>query len=245
MKIKIMTLFPSMFDGFKSESIIKRSIEKGIVDIDIIDFREYSKDKHHKVDDTPYGGGAGMVINPVVIDDCLNDIKTDKSHTILLTPQGSKYTQKKAMDLALNESEIILICGHYEGFDERIRTLVDEELSIGDFVLTGGELASMVVSDSIIRLLDGAITKESYMTDSHQNGLLEFPQYTRPKIFNGIEVPSVLQNGNHKEINKWRLKESLRNTYLKRKDLLINKELSDEESKMLDEVIKEEEENRK
>ncbi len=239
MKIKILTLFPSMFDGFKSESIIKRAIEKGVVDIEIIDFRLWSKDKHHKVDDTPYGGGAGMVINPVVIYDCLNEIKTDKSHIILLTPQGNKYSQEKASYIAKNYEEIIMICGHYEGFDERIRTMVDEEISIGDFVLTGGELASMVISDSVIRLLDGAIKEDSYLGDSHQNGLLEYPQYTRPEVFNGIEVPFVLRNGNHKEIAKWRLKESLRRTLERRPDMLEGREFTKEEKKLLDEIKEE------
>lgn len=239
MKIKILTLFPSMFEGFKSESIIKRSIEKGVVDIEIIDFRLWSKDKHHKVDDTPYGGGAGMVINPVVIYDCLNEIKSDKSHIILLTPQGIKYNQGVANRLAREYDELIFICGHYEGFDERIRSMVDEEISIGDFVLTGGELASMVISDSIIRLLDGAIKEDSYMGDSHQNGLLEYPQYTRPESFNGMEVPFVLRNGNHKEIAKWRLKESLKRTLQRRPDMLEGREFSKEELKLLDEIKEE------
>ena len=239
MKIKILTLFPSMFLGFKSESIIKRAIEKNIVDIEIIDFRLWSKEKHHKVDDTPYGGGAGMVINPVVIYDCLNEIKTDKSHVILLTPQGSVYTQEKASSLAKKYEELIFICGHYEGFDERIRSLCDEEISIGDFVLTGGELASMVISDSIIRLLDGAIKEDSYMGDSHQNNLLEYPQYTRPLVFNGLEVPFVLTNGNHKEIRKWRIKESLRRTRDRRPDLLEKHKFSEEEAKIYEELEEE------
>ena len=231
MKIKILTLFPSMFDGFKSESIIKRSIEKGVVDIEIIDFRLWSRDKHHKVDDTPYGGGAGMVINPVVIYDCLKDIKTPSSHVILLTPQGEVYNQAKANSLAREYDELIFICGHYEGFDERIRSLCDEEISIGDFVLTGGELPAMILSDSIIRLLDGAIKEDSYLGDSHQNMLLEYPQYTRPEVFNGIEVPFVLRNGNHKEIRKWRIKESLRRTRDRRPDLLEKHTFTDEEKK--------------
>lgn len=239
MKIKILTLFPSMFDGILNESIIKRTIGKGIVDVEIIDFRIYSKDKHHKVDDTPYGGGAGMVISPVVINDALNDVRTENSHVILTTPQGLKYDQKMATWLATLNKDIIIICGHYEGFDERVNTLVDEEVSIGDYVLTGGEIAAMAIADSIIRLLDGAINKESYMTDSHQNGLLEYPQYTRPKVFNGIEVPFVLQNGNHKEIARWRLKESLRKTLLRRPDLLENKVLSKEEKEILEEIKKE------
>lgn len=240
MKIKILTLFPSMFDGFKSESIIKRSIEKGVVDIDIIDFRLWSKDKHHKVDDTPYGGGAGMVINPVVIYDCLKDVKTPNSHVILLTPQGEVYNQAKANSLAREYDELIFICGHYEGFDERVRTLVDEEISIGDFVLTGGEIPAMTLVDSITRLLKGAITEESYEEDSFYQGLLEYPQYTRPLSYNGLEVPFVLTNGDHEKIRVWRKKESLRRTYLRRPDLLKNKELSKEEKKLLEDVICEE-----
>ena len=239
MKIKILTLFPTMFDGFKNESIIKRSIEKGVVDIEIIDFRLWSKDKHHKVDDTPYGGGAGMVINPVVIYDCLKDVKSKNSHIVLMTPQGEKYTQAKANYMSKSYDEIIFICGHYEGFDERIRTLVDEEISIGDFVLTGGELPAMVISDSIIRLLDGAINEDSYLGDSHQNGLLEYPQYTRPESFNGVEVPFVLRNGNHKEIAKWRLKESLRRTMERRPDMLEDRSFSKEELLLIDEIKKE------
>lgn len=239
MIIKIVTLFPSMYDGFINESIIKRAINNGVVKIEIIDFREYSKNKHHKVDDTPYGGGAGMVINPVVIYDCLEAIKTDKSHVILLTPQGNIYSQKKANSLSRDYEELILICGHYEGFDERIRSFVDEEISIGDYVLTGGELASMVIADSVIRLLDGAISEDSYLGDSHQNGLLEYPQYTRPKEFNGLEVPLVLQNGNHKEIAKWRLKESLRKTLTRRPDLLEKREFTKEEISLLNEIKEE------
>ncbi len=239
MKIKFMTLFPSMYEGFISESIIKRAIASGVVEIECVDFRLYSKDKHHKVDDTPYGGGAGMVINPVVIYDCLEDIKTPDSHVILMTPQGEVYTQAKANQLARDYKELIIICGHYEGFDERVRSLVDEEISIGDYVLTGGELGSMVVADSVIRLLNGAIKEDSYLGDSHQNGLLEYPQYTRPKEFMGMEVPFVLQNGNHKEINKWRLKESLRKTMERRPDLFEKRNLSNEEMALVREIKEE------
>ncbi len=239
MKIKILTLFPSMFDGFKSESIIKRSIEKGVIDIEIIDFRLWSKEKHHKVDDTPYGGGAGMVINPVVIYDCLNDVKTKDSHVILLTPQGDVYSQESASRLAKEYKELIFICGHYEGFDERIRLMVDEEISIGDFVLTGGELPAMVISDSITRLLDGAINEESYLGDSHQNNLLEYPQYTRPQEFMGVEVPFVLRNGNHKDIRKFRIKESLRRTMSKRPDLISKHTFTEEEKKIYAELLEE------
>ena len=239
MKIKIVTLFPNMFKGFLEESIIKRAIDKGNVSFELVDFREYSHDKHHHVDDTPYGGGAGMVLRCDIIDECLNDIKTDKSHIVLMSPQGATYNQEKAIKLS-KEEEIVIVCGHYEGFDERIRDYVDEEISIGDYVLTGGEIGAMVLSDSITRLLDGAIKEDSFKDDSFYNGLLEYPQYTRPQIYKDKEVPYVLQNGDHEKIRVWRKKESLRKTYTRRPDLLKKKELNQEEKKLLDEVIKEE-----
>ncbi len=238
MIIKIVTLFPSMFDGFKGESIIKRTIQKGLVDVEIVDLRTYSTNKHHKVDDTPYGGGAGMVLSCEVVDNCLKAIKTEDSYVILLTPQGEVYKQKKAEELS-QKKEIIFICGHYEGFDERIRYMVDSEISIGDYVLTGGELAAMVISDSIIRLLEGAIFEDSHRGDSHSCGLLEYPQYTRPASFNGYDVPEVLQNGNHKLINEWRQKESIRRTYIRRPDLLEKYQMNKKEEKMLEEIKKE------
>lgn len=239
MKITILTLFPSMFKGFLEESIIKRAQDKGVVEFEIVDFRKYSLDKHHHVDDTPYGGGAGMVLKCDIIDRCLVDYKKEGSKAILMTPQGRTYNQACAYELAM-EDHIILICGHYEGFDERIRSFVDDEISVGDYVLTGGELPAMIISDSITRLLDGAITEASHMGDSYSNGLLEYPQYTRPQSYKGMDVPFVLQNGNHKEIAKWRMKESLRKTYLRRRDLLEKIELDKEQKKLLNEVIEEE-----
>lgn len=235
MKIKIVTLFPEMFQGFLSESIIKRAIDKGNVEFEIIDFRKYSHDKHHHVDDTPYGGGAGMVLRCDILDECIEDIKTPKSHIALMSPQGVQYDQAMANRLA-KEEELILVCGHYEGFDERLRGYVDEEISMGDFVLTGGEIPAMAISDSVTRLLDGAIREESYEDDSFYNGLLEYPQYTRPQVYKGVEVPFVLQNGDHAKIKTWRLKESLRKTYLRRPDLLKNRTLTKEEAKLLAEV---------
>jgi len=235
MKIKIVTLFPEMFQGFLSESIIKRAIDKGNVEFEIIDFRKYSHDKHHHVDDTPYGGGAGMVLRCDILDECIEDIKTPKSHIALMSPQGVQYDQAMANRLA-KEEELILVCGHYEGFDERVRGYVDEEISMGDFVLTGGEIPAMAISDSVTRLLDGAIREESYEDDSFYNGLLEYPQYTRPQVYKGVEVPFVLQNGDHAKIKTWRLKESLRKTYLRRPDLLKNRALTKEEAKLLAEV---------
>ena len=239
MKIKILTLFPNMYNGFLSESIIKRAIDKNLVEFEIIDYRKYSNDKHNHVDDTPCGGGAGMVIRCDVIDRALKDNTNNDSYKILLTPQGGVFNQKIAFDLS-KKDEIVLICGHYEGFDERIRSYVDSELSIGDFVLTGGEIPAMAISDSIVRLLDDVIKKDSFMDDSFSNGLLEYPQYTRPIEYDGKKVPDVLLSGDHKKIEEYRLKESLRKTYLRRKDLLDKKELTKEEKKLLDEIIKEE-----
>lgn len=239
MKIKILTLFPNMFLGFINESIIKRAIDKGIVEIELIDIRKYSEDKHNHVDDTPCGGGAGMVLKVDVVDRAIKANSNNNSHKILMTPQGSQFNQNKAYELAKYD-EIMLICGHYEGFDERIRSYVDEELSIGDFVLTGGEIPAMAISDSIIRLLDNAIKMDSHLNDSYSNGLLEHPQYTRPIEYDGMKVPDVLVNGNHKLINEWKLKESLRKTYKRRPDLLINREFSKEELKLLEEIKKEE-----
>ena len=239
MKIKILTLFPNMYNGFLSESIIKRAIEKNLVEFEIIDYRKYSNDKHNHVDDTPCGGGAGMVIRCDVIDRALKDNTNNNSYKILLTPQGDIFNQKIAFDLS-KKDEIVLICGHYEGFDERIRSYVDSEISIGDFVLTGGEIPAMAISDSIVRLLDDVIKEDSFMDDSFSNGLLEYPQYTRPIEYNGKKVPDILLSGDHKKIENYRLKESLRKTYLRRKDLLDKKELTKEEKKLLDEIIKEE-----
>ncbi len=239
MKFKIVTLFPEMFENFLKTSVVGRAIEKGYIECECIDFREYSLDKHHHVDDTPYGGGAGMVLKCDIIDSCLNDIRTDKSHILLMSPQGKTYNQEIANRLA-KEEEIIIVCGHYEGFDERIRDYVDEEISIGDFVLTGGEIPSMSIIDSVTRLLDGAIKKESFEDDSFYNGLLEYPQYTRPLEYKGKIVPEVLQNGNHEHIRRYRLKEALRKTYLRRPDLLTNRDFTKEELILLDEIKEEE-----
>lgn len=241
MKIKILTLFPNMFTEFISESIIARAINKGVVEFEIIDFRTYSSDKHHHVDDTPCSGGAGMVLRPDILIPAIKDNSCEKTYKVLMTPQGRLYKQDIAKELSGHE-EIMLICGHYEGFDERIRYFVDDEISIGDYVLTGGELASMVVSDSVIRLLNDAIKKESHMDDSFQNGLLEYPQYTRPVSYLGYDVPSVLLSGNHKDIREYRLKESLRKTYKRRPDLLANRNFSKEEEKLLNEIKEEEDE---
>ncbi len=219
MKIDILSLFPFMFDNFLNTSIIKRAIEKKKVFINIINFRDYSKDSHKKVDDTPFGGGSGMVLTCQPIFDCVESIKTDDSYVILLTPTGVTYNQKLAKELT-NFKHLIIICGHYEGFDDRIRTLADLELSIGDYVLTGGELASMVVADSVTRLIDGVITDTSLEDESFNNNLLDYPVYTKPRNFRGMKVPDVLLSGDHKKIEEYRKKEQLRLTNEKRKDLL-------------------------
>ena len=219
MKIDILSIFPNMFDGFLNESIIKRAREKGIVEINIHNFREFSKDPHKKVDDYQFGGGAGMILMPQPIYDCVESIKTDESYIILMTPQGIKYNQKEAYKLKKHK-HIIIICGHYEGFDERIRALADIELSIGDYILTGGELASMVVTDSVVRLLDGVIKEESAETESFNNGLLDYPVYTKPANFRGMKVPEVLLSGHHENINKWRVSESVKRTKERRPDIL-------------------------
>lgn len=223
MKITILSLFPEIFNGFFSESIIKRAIQEEIVMVSVINFREFSLNKHKQVDDSAYGGGPGMVLSVEPIYRALTSIPGYKEATkILLTPQGVPYSQKEANGLS-STNHLILICGHYEGFDERVRTLVDKEISIGDYVLTGGEIPAMVICDSVIRLLPGALGKEeSYQQDSFYEGLLEYPQYTRPYEFQGMRVPDVLISGNHQEIEKWRKEESLKRTRSRRPDLLKN-----------------------
>lgn len=220
MKISILSLFPHMFDGFLSESIIKRAIEDKKVEIEIIDFRDYTEDSHKKVDDTPYGGGAGMVLACQPIFDCVNAIRTPESKVIIMTPSGVPYKQKMAYDLS-NEKHLIIICGHYEGFDERILSLADMEISIGDYVLTGGELPAMVIADSIIRLIPGVINERSHIEDSfNENFLLDYPTYTKPADYKGMKVPEILLSGDHKKIDEWRYQESLKKTQERRPDLL-------------------------
>lgn len=225
MKIDILTLFPNMFEGAFSESIIKRAIEDKKIEINIINFRDYTKDPHNKVDDTPYGGGAGMVLSCQPIFDCVESIKTPESKVILLTPAGIPYKQKIAYKLS-EEKHLIIICGHYEGFDERITALCDYEISIGDYVLTGGEIPAMAIVDSITRLLPGVINEESHREDSFKedamNGiyLLDYPTYTKPADFRGMKVPEVLLSGHHENIKKYRYEQSLERTKLRRPDLL-------------------------
>ena len=221
MKIDILTLFPNMFDGFINESIIKRAIQKGNVEINVIDFRSYSKLNNNQVDDTPYGGGGGMVLRVEPLYDAIMDVKGDDKNAkvILMTPDGVPYKQAIAVDLS-KERHLIFVCGHYEGFDERIRTLCDMELSIGDYVLTGGELPAMVVSDSIIRLLDGVITGTSLDSESFNDKLLDYPTYTKPQEFMGMKVPDVLLSGDHAKIKAWRDEMRIKRTKERRPDLI-------------------------
>lgn len=239
MRITVLTLFPEFFNSFINTSIIKRALNGDKITFETINYRDYTKDKHNNVDDTICGGGAGMLLTCQPIVDCIKDVKTDNSIVIMLSPQGETFTQQKARDLSKYE-HIILLCGHYEGFDERIRDYVDLEISIGDYVLTGGEAGALVVSDALIRLVDGVIRKDSHEDDSFENGLLEYPQYTRPIDFEGKKVPDVLLSGHHENIRKWRLKESLRKTMKRRPELLNDREFSKEEVKMLNEIKKEE-----
>lgn len=218
MRIDILTLFPEMFDGFLNTSIIKRARDNGNVDIRIHNFRDYSTDKHNRVDDYPYGGGAGMVLMCEPIFRAIEDIKTDDSLVIMMSPSGSVFKQDVAIDLS-KKKHLILLCGHYEGFDERIRTIVDMELSIGDYVLTGGEVPAMAITDAITRLLPGVITKESLDTESFNDGLLDYPNYTRPEEFRGMRVPDVLLSGHHKNIAEYRENERVRRTNEVRSDL--------------------------
>lgn len=220
MRIDILTLFPNMFHGFLQESILKRAIDNGIVDIHLVDFREFSDNKHKKVDDYPFGGGAGMVLQVQPVYDALRSIEGyQEALKIIVSPQGKPFVQQDAYQYS-SLHHIIILCGHYEGYDERIRHYFDVELSIGDYVLTGGELAAMVLVDAITRVIPDVINKdESHLNDSFSNDLLEHPHYTRPREFNGMEVPEVLLNGHHEEIRKWRLEKSIEKTKLVRKDL--------------------------
>ena len=219
MIIDILTLFPNMYQGVFEESIIKRAIDEKKVVINIHNFRDYTLDPHKKVDDTPYGGGAGMVLTCQPIFDCVKSLRKEDSVVVLMTPDGEVYKQKKAYELSM-KSHLILICGHYEGFDDRIRSICDMEISIGDYILTGGELASMILVDSIVRLVPGVITKESHVNDSFNDKLLDYPTYTKPRVYEGMEVPAVLLSGDHKKIEQYRYEESVRRTKERRPDLL-------------------------
>lgn len=222
MNIEIITIFPKMFKSVFNTSILKRAIEKGKIKVKLHNLRDFTTDKHRSVDDASYGGGGGMVLKIEPLVRCLKKIESTnrKYRKILLTPVGEKFNQKKAVKLSKQEN-LVFICGHYEGIDERIRYFIDEEISIGDYVLTGGELAAMVIIDAVVRLLKGTLgNKDSAKNDSFMKGLLDFPHYTRPASFMKLKVPEVLLSGNHKEIEEWRRKESLRRTKERRPDLL-------------------------
>lgn len=235
MQFDVLTLFPGMFEVL-NESIIGRAKEKELININLINIRDFSKDKHKKVDDTPYGGGAGMVLMPDVVYDAYNSVKSENAKVLYMSPQGKKLNQKKIEELS-KEEHLILLCGHYEGIDQRvIDKIVDEEISIGDYVLTGGELPAMVLIDSVSRYVGGVLKDDSTKEESFSEGLLEYPQYTRPEVFENIKVPDVLLSGHHKNIDKWRRRQSLKITLNKRPDLLYKVDLSDEDNEMLKEI---------
>ena len=232
MKVDILTIFPNMFDSL-NQSIVGKAQEKGLLELHTHDFRENASNKQRHVDDMPYGGGQGMLLMPQPIYDTMDKIPHEKARVILLDPAGKRYNQKMAEELA-QEEHLIFICGHYEGYDERIKDLVTDEISLGDFVLTGGEVAATVIVDSVVRLLPGALGKAaSHEDDSFSSGLLEYPQYTRPEEFRGKKVPSVLMSGHHENIRKWRLTESLKKTLVRRPDLLEQYETNAEEEEIL------------
>lgn len=219
MKFDVLTLFPEMFEPLKT-SIIGKAVEKKLIDINIVNIRDFSEDKHKKVDDTPYGGGAGMIMKPDVVYQAYQSIKADHAKVIYLSPQGKPLNQQKVEDLS-KESHLILLCGHYEGIDQRVLDkIVDEEISIGDYVLTGGEIPAMVLIDSVSRYVEGVLKQDSIQEESFSNGLLEYPQYTRPEIFEGEAVPEILLSGHHENIEKWRKEKSVEITKKKRPDLL-------------------------
>lgn len=233
MQFDVLTLFPEMFEPL-NESIIGRAKEKGLININLINIRDFSKNKHKKVDDTPYGGGAGMVMMPDVVYDAYKSLNSKDAKVIYMSPQGKKLDQKKVVELS-KEKHIVLLCGHYEGIDQRvIDEIVDEEISIGDYVLTGGELPAMILIDSVSRYIEGVLKNDSTKEESFSEGLLEYPQYTRPEIFNGNKVPEVLLSGHHENIDKWRREQSLIITKKKRPDLLENIELSEKDKRILE-----------
>lgn len=245
MRIDVLTLFPEMFSGPLDHSIVGRARERGLLDVRLTDIRDFTTDKHRQVDDAPYGGGPGMVMKPEPIFAAVEAVAGEaggsrgggrQAHVILLDPQGRRFTQSRAWELAAKE-HLVLICGHYEGVDERVRSIVDEELSIGDFVLTGGELPAMIIIDAVCRLLPGAIGEaDSARQDSFEGLVLDHPHYTRPADFRGMKVPDVLLSGNHEEIRRWRRKQALRRTLERRPDLLAKADLSDEDRRLLDEL---------
>lgn len=238
MKFDVLTLFPEMFEPLK-QSIIKRATESEIININLVNIRDFSENKHNKVDDTPYGGGAGMLMKPDVVDRAYESVKSERSKVIYLSPQGRTLNQQIVKELS-KEDHLILLCGHYEGIDQRvIDKIVDDVISFGDYVLTGGEIPAMVLIDSVSRYVDGVISNESTDEESFSNGCLEYPQYTRPEVFDGVRVPEVLVSGHHENIRNWRRLKSLENTFTKRPDMLENIVLTDKEKDYIQSLKKE------
>ena len=235
MKISILTLFPEMFEGFTSNSIIKRAIGKGLVEIELVNIRDFTKDKYNRTDTPPVGGGAGLVQKAQPIVDALSSVKTPTSYSIIMSPRGKTYCQADAKRFSKLD-HLIIVCGHYEGIDERVNSYCDESISIGDYILTGGEIPAMGISDSVIRLLDGTISSSSLEDESFNSDLLEYPQYTEPYDYNGEKIPAILYCGNHQAINKWRRKQSLYLTRKHRPDLFSKIELSKQDKKLLEEI---------
>lgn len=237
MKIDILTLFPGMFESPFNESIIKRACDKGLLSINIANIRDFAPPPHHQVDDYPFGGGDGMVMKADILDQAIKSVKDEGAWLIYLSPQGRVLDQAKARDLAA-KSHLILLCGHYEGIDSRVLRSVDEEISIGDYVLTGGEMPAMILVDTVVRLVPGVLGGEqSAYDESFNNGLLEYPHYTRPREYDGQEVPDVLLSGHHENIRLWRKEQSLRNTLLKRPELLLEREFDEEEKSLLQAIL--------
>ena len=235
MRIDYLTLFPEMFEGVLNHSILKRAQDKGMLNVNTVNFRDYAENKHNQVDDYPFGGGQGMVLKPEPIFNALESLQhTPKTRVVLMCPQGEPFTQEKAQELSEAE-HLVFICGHYEGYDERIREhLVTDEISIGDYVLTGGELPAMTMTDAIVRLIPGVLgNQQSHEDDSFQDGLLEFPQYTRPREYRGMNVPEVLLSGNHARIDAWRREQKLLRTYRNRPDLFDKAELTKQDQDIL------------
>jgi tRNA (guanine37-N1)-methyltransferase len=235
MKIDIVTIFPEFFDSFLNTSIIKRARELNQISIQAHQLRDFSKRKHHYIDDTPYGGGVGMLIQFPPLYEAIHHLKKENTKVIMLTPQGKLFNQSYAKQYA-KEEHIILLCGHYEGFDARIENFIDDELSIGDYVLTGGEIPAMIFTDAVTRLIPGVIHEESAETDSLQNGWLKYPQYTKPETYKGFTVPEILRSGHHGQIESWRKEQSIKQTYLKRPDLIDTIELTKEEKDILKKI---------
>lgn len=235
MNITILTLFPEMFEGFATNSIMKRALGKGVATLNVVNIRDFTKDKYGRTDTPPVGGGAGLIEKCQPIVDALKANKKEDSHVILMSPRGRRYDQKAAQEYA-KLNDLIIVCGHYEGIDERVNSYCDELVSIGDYVLTGGEIPAMAISDSVIRLLDGAITKESLTDESFNGDLLEYPQYTEPYDYEGMTIPDILYCGNHQAIEKWRRKQSLKLTRQYRPDLFEKIKLTKQDKKLLDEL---------